>query len=745
MDVRTTFVGFVGMAIIVLGGCSNVDDDTGNDATLGGTVAKGIIDLGNVVAEELNTDGTVLAQVGSTTTGADGRYSLTINSAYLGGPIRVTVSADTNTRMKCDVVAGCGMRVDGLEDVEDPAIVDFGEWYKPGSLSMMALVAEATDGDVISVNITPYTDLAANYALATGATGAGGLTSVEVYNANSRVSNLLGGINILNTQPVDITDIAVAGSGDATGVVYGAVSAAVLADTTAAGENPDINGALGILANSFSGGTFIADDAGTETDDSTISMQEIIDSATNILGQMNMLDVSGILVALQADVDAAVGSNGDGSNGDGSNGNGSIDPVPGDTADAAALVKVKTFVGDIRTWSSVIKGEADVGSDTFELQAGLISGAAGLSMEFLFGPAFFASAEAIETNFHGRNISRNLSDYTTGLLTGPQFTSGTIIKSGDDITITDGVIDGVTVNMSMRFPADGTVLATGSSFSIEIVSASFENAAADAYIDSGKMTFNLASDYVIDWTAIEQGSAVMPGILGGAVDMDMRLIQKQDDLGASLEATLTFVSSLSFTFVNASAFSGIEGDVSGVLPDSLIMSGNISDTTGNSFDARFTFNVANIGFYAAAGLLDLATPRIGLDFTMQLAGLPEVSVNVNGVGDGFEAGATTTTITYGARQIVIAADLAISAGFTDSTGSTDSADSTGSASSTGDAVAVVGEVTVTNQDGVIMVIDRSSGTLEGDVLFNGTSYATVSQMSNGAAKVTYSDDSFEIL
>ncbi|NOX92295.1 MAG: hypothetical protein GXP18_07565, partial [Gammaproteobacteria bacterium] len=142
MDVRTIFGGLTGIAIIMLSGCSDQAPSSGvnpapspgvNNVTLGGTAAKGIINLGNVVAEELKIDGTVLAQVGGATTGSDGRYSLAVHDSYLGGPIKVTVSADANTQMKCDVPEGCGTRVDdGIEDTLNPTVVDFGEWYKPG-------------------------------------------------------------------------------------------------------------------------------------------------------------------------------------------------------------------------------------------------------------------------------------------------------------------------------------------------------------------------------------------------------------------------------------------------------------------------------------------------------------------------------------------------------------------------------------------------------------------------------------
>jgi len=725
MDVRTIFSGFAGITIVALAGCSDPAPPPGNnnqgppsrvsDVTLSGTAAKGIIKLGNVMAEELNADGTVLSQVGSAITGADGSYSLMVNKPYFGGPVRVTVSAGVNTQMKCDVLEGCGMRMDGLVDITDPSAVDFGEWYKPGSLSMMALVAEAAANDSVSVNITPYTNLAADYALATRtasrALDTGSLTSAKVYNANSEVSNLLG-IDILKTRPVDITDSDAIRSGDANGVTYAAVSAAVLADADTSEGGPDINGALGTLTNSFdfNNGSIIADDTGTPTDDSVISLQEIIDNASGILGEMGVTDISGVIAKLMADVNGA--------------GGGSVDPVPGDTADGSALVKVKAFVGDIRTWSSAIESEMGGNNGAFELQTGTIINAAGLGMNFLFGPAFYASAEVMEKHFHGINTSPNLVDYTTGLPTDPQFTEGTIEKSGDVITITDGLIDGVTVNMSVRLPENGTVLATGAAFTVEIISASFESDATDATINSGKITFNLASEYIIDWIAIKLGSAAMPNMLTGSVDMDMTLTQKQDASGTPLENEITFGGAVSSSFINPAAVTGAAGDISKIIPGTLTINGNVSDTAGNNFDARFTFNIANVELLLAAGLLDSDKPRIGLDFTMQLAGFPEVSVNINGSKADFATNNVTTTVSYGSRRIVVAGGLGIS---------------------TDGVTLSAGQVGFFNQDGVMMIVNGDLGTLEGDVTLNGVTYANISQVSNGLAKITYSDGTFEIL
>ncbi len=76
-------------------------------------------------------------------------------------------------------------------------------------------------------------------------------------------------------------------------------------------------------------------------------------------GVGSIADISGILAELQREVDAATGGSGSGSGS-------SIDPTPGDTAGGSELAKVKAFVGDVRTWGSVIKDETGVNGGALE-------------------------------------------------------------------------------------------------------------------------------------------------------------------------------------------------------------------------------------------------------------------------------------------------------------------------------------------------------------------------------------------
>jgi len=821
MYARVISGGFTGLAIVILVGCggggggSNSVSPSGvSNVTFDGTAAKGIIKLGNVVAEELDASGMAIAQVGSAVTDADGSYSLAVGNNYSGGPVRVTVSADENTQMKCDVPAGCGTRTDGIADSNSD--IDFGEWYKPGSLTMTALIAEAATNDSIDVNITPYTHLAADRAME-----AGSLSATGIYNANSEVSNLLGGIDILNTRPLDITDIGAVNNGAATEIAYAAFSAAIatLADTPTGG-NPDIDGALDVLSNSFSGGTIAADDGGT--DDSIISLQEIVDGAISTLGQTGIADVSGTIVSLQEDIDDAVAGDGD------------VDPQPSPIAGNTALARVKAFVSDVRTWGTVIDKEAGAKGDTFGTQVDLASAAADLSMELVIGPALGSAIDAVFMHITGTTAT-DLSDYEVGQPGDPQFTAGVIAYSNGIATITDGVIDGVTVNVSVQLPADESTVE--SSLDIDITSATFTSSSSELTINSGTIVINLAAPYLIDYAAMDVGTAAEPDVSGGSVSLDVALKQKQDESG-TVVPPVTFIGTLSTTL--AKPVEDTTGEITWITPATLTLTGNVSNTTGDSLDARFTANIRNADTFKPVGELDINTVRddlvtwaytgntftlvspdvtltiqwdsgtgaatinemlghgysnsyvatgpytdivdaviksgarlsgysvyglyvwidgeggyyvnldsadfstdgtangklfdpdfvlenadnwlagtVGLNFTLQLVGLPEASVNISGDRTAFEAGTATVRIAYGTRRI------AITGTFSD--------------------VSATGSMTITNQDEVSMVIDGDFEAATGDIKYNGQSYGSITRMDNGLTKITYTDGTFEIL
>jgi len=69
MRTGTVFSGLIVLAIVMLVGCGKDNSASPPDISnviLSGSAVKGIINLGNVVAEELDTNGRVIAWVGST-------------------------------------------------------------------------------------------------------------------------------------------------------------------------------------------------------------------------------------------------------------------------------------------------------------------------------------------------------------------------------------------------------------------------------------------------------------------------------------------------------------------------------------------------------------------------------------------------------------------------------------------------------------------------------------------------------
>ncbi|MFC1747477.1 hypothetical protein ACFL2V_01580 [Pseudomonadota bacterium] len=572
-------------------------------ASLSGTAAKGIIKSGNVVAEELDSSGSVLRTVGSATTAADGSYEISVNSDYEGGPIQITISAGANTEMKCDIPAGCGARNDAIQDSNTD--IDFAEWYKLGSLTMTALVAEAATNDKINVNVTPYTDLATRRAKASGT-----LNATAVYNANSEVSNLLGGIDILNTKAIDITDASAINGSAPTEIAYAAFGAAIAALADASQGSPDIDGALQTLFDSFASGTIAADDSASANDAQLMSLQELIDEAQSTYAQAGITDTSSIVATLQANVISA------------NAGNGIIDPEASSTAGSAALSKVKALIGDVRTWGTVIDAESKSKGDAFAQQVELATDASDISREFLISPALGAAIEAILLNLDGTFSGAELSGYGLG------FSSGTISRVNGVFTITDGVIGEGSVNMSVSIPEDGTT--ASSAITIGITSTTFRSAAADADINSGTIVLNLASPYTFNYAAIETDTAPDPDISGVSIDLDISLTQKQNGSGEALDAQVTFAGTLSTTLVNpikdatndynwitvneptfddySLVTPGTFSDYySWITPSTLALSGEISSSAGHRMEASFTANVNNASTFAPLGELPIGT------------------------------------------------------------------------------------------------------------------------------------------
>ena len=581
---RFVLISVMGVAL-GLSGCGGGGDSSTaptnvTGVTIGGTAAKGIVKDGVVTAEQLNASGDVIATVGSATTAADGSYSLTLNNNYTGGPIQISITANGNTQTKCDVPAGCGTRTDGLSDSTLPGI-DFGEWYKPAALTMTALVPDAKSNEKLSVSVTPFTHMAAARAKA-GAT----LDVTTIAKANSEVSNLLGGIDILNTPPVDITDsVAVNDALSETHVTYAALASALSNQGFVdANGQPDLNAAMDLLASSFVTGIIEADDVDGD-DAAQISLQEIVTAAEETFTEAGITDVTGVMANLQSDITTAEA------------GDGTINPEPSNTIADPNLDKVKAMVSDVRTWGNVIVAETDARGSAFKAQVVLASDAI-----VIFGTAdpvdvLDASIEAA-LNFTSGNT--DISSYVLGL---NAFASGTIDSPTPGvITITNGVVHGYTVNITMNMPEDG---ATASSFSLGIVSASITSPNNILTINNGLANVTFATDYTVDYAAINLGTTVLPKVTDLTFDLNnVAFTQNVDSLGVALESPVSFTGALSFDLdvipVINNPLDPLDDDEA-ALPKTFNLSGVISNTLGDSVTVTLAVNVTNTATFQFVG------------------------------------------------------------------------------------------------------------------------------------------------
>jgi len=129
--------------------------------------------------------------VGAGITDDSGQYTLTLNN-YLGGAVRLEVTAGIDTSMKCDA-GSCG----------DAA---FGERVALTDGFLLAAVLPQVEGDSISDGpITPYTHMAASRIQQMVLAGGTTVDEAAVKQALGEV-NALAGFDVATTKVVVITD-----------------------------------------------------------------------------------------------------------------------------------------------------------------------------------------------------------------------------------------------------------------------------------------------------------------------------------------------------------------------------------------------------------------------------------------------------------------------------------------------------------------------------------------------------------
>ena len=213
--------------------------------TLTGMAAKGAIQNGIATVSELVSGAWI--QRGQARTGSDGKYSVTMKG-YQDGPLKVVVTVDAASTMKCDADA-----CDGDSFGDAVAI--------PTDFVMETIIPQAVDTDV---PVSPLTHMVAANIEQLLSSDPAGFTAAQITEAEARFATQFNVANVLTTTLVDITDTTAFAAAKRDTQLASTLAASVmkLADNSVQG----LPATLTKMASAYQDGDFSVSDALTSSE-----------------------------------------------------------------------------------------------------------------------------------------------------------------------------------------------------------------------------------------------------------------------------------------------------------------------------------------------------------------------------------------------------------------------------------------------------------------------------------------------
>jgi len=586
------------LSLFVLGGCSSDSSDSDATANISGVVSKGIV-IGARVDAYAIVNGIVVDEIslGDDITDGTGKYAININS--YNGPLSIVMSpvGDGSSRVKCDVP--------DKEDGTGSCSVD-GEIYKFGTLmpmdySMEALIPNVTGSANITASITPMTDMAAAYAKEVGLGEAG------IKSANEKVAKLLGIDDILDVEPVDITDDAQLSSSSTSlaSIKYGYLAASIAAIANSENDG-DVEATLDILADSYVSNNGQLENNESTDDDTNISLEEITEGAKDILAEES--DVSGgtfelaqsqiedlNVAAAEADPDSVTDTTVD------------VDVSQSD------IEKAKAMVTELRTWGQKIHSDLSAGGEAFGDKLDAIETLSADDLESVLtgtglGAVAMATAYIGELSGELSGGDYEFSDLLEDIFTAEELSelgtvSGSVTVEGQNVTLSNGMVDGSTVNMSATMPAD-----SGNTFTLALDPSTVTNDGAEVNIAASFATVTFAesvSGFLATITD-ETDTLMLPTPTAVSLDLEVSLGQKAT---ATVVDPVTFTGKLSGLVLIKELSNRVDELTENVNPESVVMEGEFSTLSGESFNAKFDAKMTNASTFIAVDQLPLGTVK----------------------------------------------------------------------------------------------------------------------------------------
>lgn len=480
MNVHTLFrlaaIPAAAMLMTACGGGGGGGGSTPATPTMNGTATKGVIRNGVVTLSQPGGGGAT----GSARTDANGRYTLPY-TGYVSGPVQICVTAATSaplTTVVCDAATGpdCGPSNGAAGDGGDGNFDLGDEMPAPATFSMCTLLP-APPGSGVSAPITPFTNIvkrrAEQRAQALSEPLATALTA-----ATNEVSQLIGGLDVLRLEPVNLADADAVDDASPDALVYAALIAAVLGnsvDALAPSTSLNLEDVIASILDATNGGEIALDD-----------LRELLDEAQEQLLAQGQSDDTGVIATLNAQADAAEE---DGS----TTFNPEFDPDANNTGIAAA----RTLIQNVRnTYSSLDSYRAPLDAFGVDLDSAATvveaneATAEALSATLVAAREFFDIDPACD--------DENCSITTDGITTTFTTSGGTLTG-----TIAGTSSAGATVDVQVTAPAghaDGASTAT-----LNVVRATVSTSTARLQVTEGTVVVNLAAGQTFDADLAEDG------------------------------------------------------------------------------------------------------------------------------------------------------------------------------------------------------------------------------------------------
>lgn len=472
--------------------------NTDPSGTVSGSGTKGIIQNGVVEMSQFNASGE-LVSIGTGTTDAEGNYSVSY-SGYTGGPVQVCIkaraAADVTTELPattvvCDATDGAACGPTGETGGSAPGDTNGNNTYDLGE----ALPAPA-DFELctclpgpplagIRAPITPFTQLVVARAGQRAAdTALSESLAVALDRAASEINQLLGGLDVLRQEPINLADPDAVAAASPNQLVYAALSAATLANQNRTGTEPiSLTAVISTLVSQAGSGAI-----------SVANLRTLVaDAQAQLLGAGVASDNSGVLAELdiQADDAAAACDDGNPDTPPVDDADCDFDPAPADNAGSNGIARAKNLVGNVRNTINglnELEQPADAFGTQLEMAAAIIDppdveDANGNVTEEVLGPVDFlfeglaqvlgAGAFCVEDNTTVSGDDKNTSAATCGssytvkgtypadrneeiagyLATFGNFPATITVSSGQVTVAIEGTEpDNVAVNLSASFP-----------------------------------------------------------------------------------------------------------------------------------------------------------------------------------------------------------------------------------------------------------------------------------------------------